>query len=530
MRKLVFLGWIGLSVTVSSNGRTWTDVEGRKIEAEFGGSSSGGVKLKLTDGRVVDYPLAKLSAVDQGFVEEQKKPKAAGPAPGAASGQFVPRNHTPDYEKERTARAHTPPDKRMWPLMIVMGSNLSVPKQIASDGGSATYRLGNFQFETGPDLSVSLVKEVARVFAGVEELFERLPWGLPPVPPESGHFTAKLYRSMSDYQKIAPEMSGGFYSLTEKVFHVPYASLGMTMDAKGRWNKNKSFNADTLMHELTHMMMDRVLPALPIWVAEGSAEYVETIPLVDGALKLAELPKAMKNYISEMEGFQKRIRGATYKYSASAQGMLNVLRITHQAWAESVRTGAMQKPGLPGVPPPAETTNAGGEGKTGPAGQVTPPPPSVAGASIADRAAVQHDLYMHSCLLFYYFLHLDNPAQRGDPMLPYLDTARDFTEQIQLFLRAENDFKQDFAAYRKAWEDFANLPGVKRNGDNSISYPAHLSPPKPPTPPRPPVDLDKLPDREVSMANLDLLIKGRTDAQFEKAFRDGYARIGIVLE
>lgn len=529
MRKELLLISAGLCVAAASFARTWTDAQGRKIDAEFGGAAGDNVKLKMPDGREVEYPLAKLSASDQAFVKEQTKPAART----ETSGGFVPRDLTPDYSKVRSARGSPPLDKRMWPLMVVMGQNLSVPKQVASTPSSATYRLGSFQFETGPDLTAPLVKEVARVFAGAEELFQRLPWDLPPTPPETtGHFTAKLYPSMADYEKVAPSMSGGFYSLTDKIFHVPYESLGMTRDSKGRWSKTKAFNPDTLMHELTHMMMDRVLPALPIWVAEGSAEYVETIPLTDGALKLGDLPKAMKGYISEMEGFQKRIRSARYKYRASTSGLLNVLHITHKAWEASVAAGQMKKPGPPAGTVPAEPSSrpeGGAKSGTG-AGPTPPQPVSVNLMPTADRAAVQHDLYMHSCLLFFYFMHLDNPAQRGDPMLPYLDTAREFTEQIQLFLKAENEFRKDIAAYRKAWEDFSNLPGVKKNDDNSITFPSHMTPPKPPVEPRPPVDLDKLPDKDVSMANLDILIKGRTDDQLAKAFRDGFAKIGITIE
>jgi len=49
--------------------RTWTDDQGRKIEAEFVGTQGAGanvlIKLKLADGRIVPFPLAKLTEADQ---------------------------------------------------------------------------------------------------------------------------------------------------------------------------------------------------------------------------------------------------------------------------------------------------------------------------------------------------------------------------------------------------------------------------------------------------------------------------------
>lgn len=470
-------------------------------------------------------------------------------APGTP-GSYVPRDLTPDYASVRPTNPLPPLAQRTWPLMVVMGANLSVPSLVKNNATSATYQLGSFQFETGADLSIPLVREIARSFAGMEELFQRLPWGIPPVPPESpGHFTAKLYPSASDYNKIAPPMSGGFYSLKEKVFHVPYQSLGMAKDAKGKWTRARAFNPDTLMHELTHMMMDRVLPALPIWVAEGSAEYVESIPLTDGALKLIELPKAIKSYVSDMERFQANIRG-TRKYPASAKSMVDVLHITHKAWEESVRRGKLQKPAAP-TPvvsqvkvearpePKADSTSDGksreSKGFVEPmVVKFDPPRTSVVVreefVSVEDRAVVQHSLYMHACLLFYYFMHLDNPSQRGVPMIPYLEKAREMSEKIQLFIKAEAAYEEEFKRYRAAWEDFAKLPGVTRTGSDSLSYPAHMAPPQPPTAPRPPIAIDQLPDKDITMSRLDLLIRGRTDDQLMKAFRDGFAKIGIALE
>ena len=52
--------------------RVWTNVEGKKLTAEFVSATKTTVKLKATDGTEHDYPLKKLSAACQGAVTIEK--------------------------------------------------------------------------------------------------------------------------------------------------------------------------------------------------------------------------------------------------------------------------------------------------------------------------------------------------------------------------------------------------------------------------------------------------------------------------
>jgi hypothetical protein len=53
--------------------RTWTSADGRTLQAEFAGTAGAGasavVKLKMADGTMIDYPVAKLSEQDRLFVK-----------------------------------------------------------------------------------------------------------------------------------------------------------------------------------------------------------------------------------------------------------------------------------------------------------------------------------------------------------------------------------------------------------------------------------------------------------------------------
>ena len=501
MRILTTLGVLSIISHGALLGRTWTDKTGRKLEAEWVSENATEVTLAKPNGETFTYPIAKLSAEDQAFLKSHHGRPTTSPV-GTSATVGPAKELTPDYSKAAPAKPHAPLNQRQWPVEIAVGTGLVNPVLLRDDTTHSVYRMGKFEFETGPGLSAPLVKEIARTFVAVGELIERLPWEMPPVPPKGDFFVARLYPKRSDYDAIAPPSSGGFYSLQQKVFHVPYESLGISKDGGGKWTKARDLNSDTLVHELTHMMMDRIIRHVPLWVTEGAAEYVETIPFEKGVMRTGMLPKALKAYVTHMESMPARAQ-TQYTFKASAKTMAEVLHLSAKQWHQRA-----------GTEPPTPTP-----GRV----QLFLPLP---GNEIAAR---QHDLYMHACLLFYYFMHLDSP-QRGDPMLLLFDRALDEAPKWRLFDEAVQAYQLRFAEYESAWDAFSQLPGVTKQSNGSLQYPSTLTPPQAPPQPLPPVDLSTLPDQDLGLSMLPVLIKGRSDPQLQKAFRDGFAKIGIALQ
>jgi len=76
LKTLLFALFGGLFLTAASvqaEMRTWTSADGKTLQADFSGTAGAGanavVKLKLADGSVIDYPVAKLSEADRLFVK-----------------------------------------------------------------------------------------------------------------------------------------------------------------------------------------------------------------------------------------------------------------------------------------------------------------------------------------------------------------------------------------------------------------------------------------------------------------------------
>lgn len=103
---------LGVGFVVAAEGRTWTNFEGKQIEADYVRLDGLNVVLKM-QGREVSVPLEKLSDADKQFVFQQQLGGAAGPA---AESPFTPVGDSDepgssDPGKKATASETTTPRK-----------------------------------------------------------------------------------------------------------------------------------------------------------------------------------------------------------------------------------------------------------------------------------------------------------------------------------------------------------------------------------------------------------------------------------
>jgi len=77
MKRLKILGLLSflLSCFCYAESRTWTAVNGKKVEAEFVSIEKNIVQLKLMSGKVFEVPANKLSKNDNGFISFLSKPE-----------------------------------------------------------------------------------------------------------------------------------------------------------------------------------------------------------------------------------------------------------------------------------------------------------------------------------------------------------------------------------------------------------------------------------------------------------------------
>ncbi|MEN3940523.1 SHD1 domain-containing protein [Prosthecobacter sp. SYSU 5D2] len=276
--------------------RAWTDDTGRKVEAEYAGVQGDSVMLKLPAGNTVPFPLARLSAEDQAFVKAQGAAPASAPAPAALADP-----------------KRLPMEKRTWPGKVEVSARSLEIKAVHESVAERkyVYQSEAFEFQSQAKLAASVMKEVARTFEATRALVEALPWGIVCHPPDGRpRFLAALYESRQDYFDAGgPENSGGVYSSGDKIFKIPFPSLGL--EKRGQtYFKNDGYSNGTLVHEITHQLMDEYLGFLPTWVIEGTAEYTEMLPLNAGTFRADAHKNAMKEDIThweKQEGFPAEI-------------------------------------------------------------------------------------------------------------------------------------------------------------------------------------------------------------------------------
>jgi len=266
--------------------RQWKDTQGRVIQAVYVASTVDSVTIRMADGKQHTLPLVRLSADDQAFVKSQAA-SAAATKPGV--------DVVPDP-------ARLPVEKRAWPAQVeVPAKSVEITPTVENAAAREfVYQSEGFVFTSQAKLAGSMMKEVARTFEATKSLVAALPWGVVCQPPEGfERYKAALYETRDDYKAAGgPENSGGVYMSGPKVFMIPFPSLGLEMRGK-TWFKDDTYRSDTLVHEITHQVMDSYLPFLPKWVIEGTAEYTENLPYKSGTFRVDGHKGGMKDAVSE---------------------------------------------------------------------------------------------------------------------------------------------------------------------------------------------------------------------------------------
>jgi hypothetical protein len=436
--------------------RSWTDAQGNQTQAVLRGFDGGDVLLQNAAGKTLRVPLKNLSADDQGYIALNIS-TLIDPSAATISTTPVP--------------ASVPVmAKTTWPTMLTAPDGLTNADyvELQSKPGRHLYRSRRFEYvlHARDKLNPVVMKDVARVFEGTYELLSQSPLGVQ-AQPVNGYFHAELYQTMDTYHAAGgPRGSGGVYVRDEKVFKVPLESLGLKLGTNG-YTRDDNFELKTLVHEITHMMMHDILPLLPRWLIEGSAEYVECIPYKSGTFRHSDLLGSVQRYNKDRLSGKYRLGGPPLDF------IRNIIRAPLVRKEGQVRFDW---------------------GETSPVPQI--------------------GFYHSSMLLTYYFMHLDGDG-KGTRLLKFLDAVR--AEQPK-----HTAFVKQFEAYRAAMDEFLKKPEVKKLPDGRFEYPNYLKPPEAPKPPHP----DYL-TANLGQIHMGILLDGRTDAQLQQEASTALQKLGI---
>ena len=337
--------------------RNWKTAEGVAFQASLVSFDGTTAMFKMPNGSRAQAPATKLSPEDQQYLVEWQKKQ--------------PINTTmPNEIGVETSQVKT---------------------EVVSEDPAAekfVYRTPHFEFDSQGKFNQVLLRDVARDFEATYELLKGLPWHIEPKPEEGALFHAKLFKDREAYIAAgAPQNSGGVYERNKKMFLVPFESIGVKLVGKS-YAKDENFETHTLVHELTHQMMNYWLQFLPQWVIEGTAEYTGTLPLHTGEFRVSAAKNGLRDYVNYLK--TRTRNGVPEPYPLE-----QLFPSTNEQWGE-----------------------------------------------VLDRDPREsHRLYFTSFLLVYYFMHLDGKGD-GQLFARYFREVGETRQAVEDYYKAIDDFKK----------------------------------------------------------------------------------------
>ena len=359
--------------------RVWTAANGQKFSAKLVGVDGENVTLLLANGQTSKFAMNLLSPADQAVIRAAAAPNPTTPNTPAAPAT---KPATPAAANNTKPGATPAAKARTWPVIVEVPPNsieITLGEQDAAKR-RYVYKSQSFEFVSQDKLAGSVMKEVARTFEATRSLVSALPWGIDPKPPtDLGFYQAKLFTTREDYfADGGPQNSGGVYFSKDRIFRIPFPSLGLQLQGK-TWFKKPDYHGDTLVHEVTHQMMHDFLGFLPKWIIEGTAEYTESLPYNAGRFLAGSHARGLKETLA---------KAASHK----------VLTSEFRPFGEHI---AMKRDNW---------------------------------ESLSNQQHSQHLLYVESYVLVYFFCHLDGDG-KGTRFLKYFDAMAEARDEWDRFFR-----------------------------------------------------------------------------------------------
>ena len=288
---------LGIPIRAMAEFRIWTTPDNRRVEAEFAGIEAGQVKLRVRGGSMGALPLDKLNAVDRAWVAAHSGNAAAPAVPTAPTPLSPPRSGFPGAASGGDV-------KNAWPKSTGLDAPpnaTAIKEDVAAK--EFIYRTAHFEFRCDAKLGADVVREFGRIFEGTLTVNSELPLALNPKPEDGNEFfVAQLFTDTEDYFRAgAIPGSAGVYMGGKKSIFVPLASLGVKAVGKRFMLEQRAENT-TLIHEITHQMMNHWIRKLPEWYVEGSAEYVAAQKYHMGRFSLTGPGANVRKYLHDHKG------------------------------------------------------------------------------------------------------------------------------------------------------------------------------------------------------------------------------------
>jgi len=325
---LFFSGFIAITWLLQNDAHSAV-ARGKTFEAPIAQAHS----LKKLRGEEETPASDKQTPKSKLIVSKSSKDSSTQDGTAIANAMPIRRGSAPIPTPPR--EAPEVPALAAWPRSVALKNTPEV-RVVTEDPNKDEYiyHTEHFEFCCDAPIGPDAVRHFARVFEATWLLNCQLPLDLRPSPETMRKwFRARILSTDEAYLATgAPVGSGGFYSRSDKTIYVPISNLGMKVIADKRVQVDRSVETnETLIHEITHQMMSRWLPRLPVWYAEGAAEYTGIADFVHGRFFLSGMEVRLKLALRNRGAI---VRGSTVHYPMIS--LPELLAIHHQEWGAAL--------------------------------------------------------------------------------------------------------------------------------------------------------------------------------------------------
>lgn len=279
---------IGLS---QADARVWTDVKGRKIEAEYVSQADGAVVLRLKNDKEVKVPFKNLSREDLAYLIEMETKEAK-----ERKGMKEEPKKTPAGEGDAPAA----PDPK-WDRPIPKKVTLEAPIQVEEIKGDDTvsYASANFRLVADGKLSEKAVIAILEGCELTKMYCEALPFGMAVRHSVvDGKCELKVYRKESDWKKIGE--SRGLPFVTDPVtrkMKFCLEAMGLGSSGRGSSDAMRNLVGQIILNVSRSMMPEIYRSAFKDWFMEGLPNLLNCAVYEKSSFDFTEIAKETRDFL-----------------------------------------------------------------------------------------------------------------------------------------------------------------------------------------------------------------------------------------
>ena len=243
----------------------------------------------------------------------------------------------PPTQPPAPALVQQPAAETTWPRIVALDATPEVTiVEENTETNRFIYRTANYEFICDSRLGTNVVREFSRIFEATYLVNCKLPLDLKPAPERLKKlFTAQLYTTKEGYIKDGGVRgSAGVYMGGEKKIMVPLSSLGVKMVGSRVSLDYRDQDHYTLIHEITHQMMNHWLRKMPVWLTEGSADFVAWAGYDNGRFNFGQTKRLIP---------EKLLRRGVQADNAILVELEKIMQMDGRTWNAQVTQGNASK-------------------------------------------------------------------------------------------------------------------------------------------------------------------------------------------